>query len=68
MGFEVHPEQPAPAALKPPQVKSYAGWLRSNGSAGASLWSIDRDRPSVSGYARGAFVAAILRGLATPAL
>jgi hypothetical protein len=64
MGLEVHPEQPAPAALTPDQMGTYAGWLRSNGFAGASLWSIDRDRRYVSGYARGAFARAIVRGLA----
>jgi hypothetical protein len=64
MGLEVHPEQPAPAALSPSQMGTYAAWLRAGGYAGASLWSIDRDRPSVSGYARGAFVAAISRALA----
>jgi Glycosyl hydrolases family 18 len=63
MGLEVRPEQPKPAALTPQQMETYAAWLRLNGYRGASIWSIDRDYPSVSGYARGTFAAAIHRGL-----
>jgi hypothetical protein len=63
MGLEVRPEQPAPAALGPAQMQYYAGWVAMHGYAGVSLWSIDRDRPGVSGYARGAFAANLARGL-----
>lgn len=63
MGLEVHPEQPAPAALTPAQMEGYAAWVRAHGFAGVALWSIDRDRPGIGGYARGAFVAALARGL-----
>jgi chitinase len=63
MGLEVHPESPAPPALAPAQMRDFAAWVRSNGYAGIALWSIDRDRPAVSGYRAGSFVAAIARGL-----
>jgi hypothetical protein len=63
MGLEVRPEQPKPAALTPQQMQAYAAWLRLNGYRGVSIWSIDRDYRSVSGYAKGAFTAAIHRGL-----
>jgi hypothetical protein len=59
MGLEVHPEQPAPAALTPAQMAGYAAWCRAHGYSGVALWSIDRDYPAVSGYPRGAFVAAL---------
>jgi hypothetical protein len=63
MGLEIHPEQPAPAALTPSQMAGYAAWVRTHGYAGIALWSIDRDRPAVGGYRAGAFTAALARGL-----
>jgi chitinase len=68
MGLEVRPEQPRPAALTPAQMEGYAAWLRARGFAGAALWSIGRDRPGVGGHPRGAFTAALARGLGEPAL
>ena len=63
MGLEIHPEQPQPPALTPAQMQAYGVWLRANGYRGVAIWSIDRDRPGVSGYPRGSFTAAIAAGL-----
>ncbi len=63
MGLEIHPEQRRPPTLTPSQMQRYGAWIRAHGYAGIALWSIDRDRPGVSGYARGAFAAAAAHGL-----
>jgi hypothetical protein len=63
MGLEIAPNQPKPRALTPAQTNGYAAWIRANGFGGVAVWSIDRDYRRVSGRARGAFTAALARGL-----
>jgi len=63
MGLEVRPEQPRPPDLTPAQMGGYAAWLRAHGYGGVALWSIDRDRPGVSAYPRGAYLQAVAGGL-----